>query len=378
MYDYCRAITVFDDTDVKLLHILAFGKSWYGKWGYHFHGGFNSQEGYEYAVRVLNTLSIETIETPSTIEDRLKIKHIIDKNRQLSKFSLTSVSDFLQVILAFEVKVNIKDIDSISASLGKRGKKKGDIKYALLSIASVMKQKKAAKVDKLTKQELLQEMAKYQIDRSLADWVLDNISIFRIKNHFIQCSRNSSTKVCEFMIPGISQEINLEAFPISQGDKLAGRIDLGESLDKDVQDFDSALRSVYRDVIDSMSLATGVVLISRSFVKRWPLQEPDSSQSATELCKLGLHLKSMSEHFDRAEIEKMEQREVDIMLDLATSLRCEDPKFNVNCTCGTIYDVGQRTAMCSVCKVIHHTRCSGIEDNADVPANFLCAHCRNQ
>ncbi|KAK8673691.1 hypothetical protein V6N13_112009 [Hibiscus sabdariffa] len=51
-------------------------------------------------------------------------------------------------------------------------------------------------------------------------------------------------------------------------------------------------------------------------------------------------------------------------------------RWTVDCICGAKDDDGERMLACDACGVWQHTRCSGINDSAAVPAKFICSRCR--
>ncbi|XP_078441648.1 RING/FYVE/PHD zinc finger superfamily protein [Wolffia australiana] len=52
--------------------------------------------------------------------------------------------------------------------------------------------------------------------------------------------------------------------------------------------------------------------------------------------------------------------------------------WTVDCSCGAKDDDGERMMACDACGVWQHTRCSGIEDAAEVPSRFVCRRCSAQ
>ncbi|KAI7744583.1 hypothetical protein M8C21_001711 [Ambrosia artemisiifolia] len=51
--------------------------------------------------------------------------------------------------------------------------------------------------------------------------------------------------------------------------------------------------------------------------------------------------------------------------------------WTLDCSCGAKDDDGERMMACDVCGVWQHTRCAGIPDSSLVPVNFVCCKCDN-
>ncbi|KAK9226538.1 hypothetical protein WN943_011586 [Citrus x changshan-huyou] len=64
-------------------------------------------------------------------------------------------------------------------------------------------------------------------------------------------------------------------------------------------------------------------------------------------------------------------------LDLDTELRFEGgaDDWTVDCVCGAKDDDGERMVACDICQVWQHTRCNSIADNEAVPSVFKCRAC---
>ncbi|XP_059631055.1 PHD finger protein At1g33420 [Cornus florida] len=51
--------------------------------------------------------------------------------------------------------------------------------------------------------------------------------------------------------------------------------------------------------------------------------------------------------------------------------------WTVDCMCGARDDDGERMLACDTCGVWQHTRCAGIDNYDEIPANFICMRCLN-
>lgn len=89
--------------DLRLLHGVAYGRTWFGKWGYNFsRGSFGvTQQKYERAIQILSSLDVSKI-----IHDFINkrqgelVKRIINIYRDASETRLVTISDLFQFMLA--------------------------------------------------------------------------------------------------------------------------------------------------------------------------------------------------------------------------------------------------------------------------------------
>ena len=116
MYFGCRKISL-DDTskkgamDLRLLHGVAYGRPWFGKWDYMFsHGSFGVKKDlYWRAILTLSSIEVDKIleELSGTSKGRV-MKKIIDFYRGSTESPLATLSDLLRFMLGFISKAPIQ------------------------------------------------------------------------------------------------------------------------------------------------------------------------------------------------------------------------------------------------------------------------------
>jgi len=116
MYFGCRKISL-DDTskkgamDLRLLHGVAYGRPWFGKWDYMFsHGSFGVKKDlYWRAILTLSSIEVDKIleELSGTSKGRV-MKKIIDFYRGSTESPLATLSDLLRFMLGFISKAPIE------------------------------------------------------------------------------------------------------------------------------------------------------------------------------------------------------------------------------------------------------------------------------
>ncbi|KAK1387136.1 hypothetical protein POM88_015314 [Heracleum sosnowskyi] len=97
--------------DLRFLHGVAYGTTWFGKWGYKFgHGSFGvTEDKYDRALQFFRTLRLNKIisDFKDTVRGR-KIEQLVKSYRQVSEAPLGTISDLLQFVLSFVSKTPIQ------------------------------------------------------------------------------------------------------------------------------------------------------------------------------------------------------------------------------------------------------------------------------
>ena len=103
--------------DLRLLHGVAYGRPWFGKWDYMFsHGSFGiRKEQYSRAICILSSMEVDKIKEDfsGTRKERL-MKMIINFYRESSKTPLVTLSELLQFMLAFASKAPVERTTAMS------------------------------------------------------------------------------------------------------------------------------------------------------------------------------------------------------------------------------------------------------------------------
>lgn len=231
--------------ELRLLHCVAFGQSWFGKWGFQFRWGSYgaTEQKYETAIEYLSQLGLDRIinDFNNKVAGR-HIKRIIHKYRGLSETPLITISDLLQFMLGFKFRglTQSKRRESVIQStyqelkaLGNKMPMKFDtlvtsiakscrwparrVEYVLMVVVNFLKEKKANGDGKrgISRHELREETRKCVGDTGLIDFVLKSIKCFAIGNHIIRRSINSSTRKYEFKIHETVKETHPAEFSLS-------------------------------------------------------------------------------------------------------------------------------------------------------------------
>ncbi|KAL3510381.1 hypothetical protein ACH5RR_029782 [Cinchona calisaya] len=232
-----REVSVHDEINLRLLYVVAYGQSWYGKWGYKFsRGSFGiGKERYDKALDCLMSLDLDKIVThfKNKIKGR-KIKQIISKYRGMRDIPLITMSDLLEFMLGFGGRTEIQrktekklikrgrqnvlkisenegpiGFDALVTSIANRSRWSARrVDFVLKEIVKVLKEKKGNRNEKygVSRHEMRQELKKCIGDTGLIDCVLTSIRSFKVGNYVICRLINSSTRLLEFKIHEAFQE----------------------------------------------------------------------------------------------------------------------------------------------------------------------------
>lgn len=230
---------------LRLLHVVAFGKSWFGKWGYKFNRGSYgvTEQKYAKAVKDLSLVGLEDI--INYFRNKVAGKHIekiFGKYNELSDTPLITLSDLFKFMLGFKCRgstptsSNRKE-EVIQDSTETLGKKTIPVKFDLLAtslarscrwpqrrikqvlvvIVNFMKEKQVNGNAKLgvARQELREEVRKSVGDTGLIDFVLKSITCFAMGNHIVRRLINSKTRKYEFKLQEIAKRTKTKRFMLT-------------------------------------------------------------------------------------------------------------------------------------------------------------------
>ncbi|CBI33452.3 hypothetical protein VitviT2T_021569 [Vitis vinifera] len=317
-----RKITVEDSSkkrfmDLRLLHGVAYGHPWFGRWGYRFcHGSFGVKEpNYERAIEILSSLELDQIIEDFGCTDRcMKIRQIFRFYRDLSETQLITLKDILRIMLTLksrapvQKKMNIvPDLPASSTlkpstrrSLQNRPPLKDKtmkfkkfstlitnmdsrwparrLEYAADVIVNALREKRASECthDGMTRQEVRDAARMHIGDTGLLDYVLKSMNNVIVGNHVVCRAVNPATRVLEYTLKELGKgtlvsELESEMLPKPFPEQ---SIVPGADVYNDVI---YLYRNVLLNYPDSelVELATRAVLDSKHFVKEWPFSDED-------------------------------------------------------------------------------------------------------
>nr|VDD25749.1 unnamed protein product [Brassica oleracea] len=415
--------------DLRLLHGVAYGRPWFGKWGYTLsHGNFGvRKDQYTRAILILSSMELDKImeDFSGTRKERL-MKMIIGFYRESSQTPLGTLSELLQFMLAFRSKAPVERKTAIALAAISSSPVPGEDTWDSPSFSSpgtdTMSRTKYESFNALaagegckwsgkrlsetaqavlnafkdrnivlTRRELYEAVSGSIRDKGLINFLLKHIDKVLTGDQIIQRFTTPGSRI-RFSLLKVNQEASstpglnpyeedilylyrnlLLTYPDSEVYSDASEIILNcKSFFKDCQvlpNHEELLRDLTR------KLPPGeLVTVSRNATIR-------VLKSAVEKALRDTYC--VMESFEVLEIRNKDLEKIGENSGLESEggnkIRTEYEggfdNWTVDCKCGAIDDDGERMVACDACKVWHHTKFHSIEDGDDVPSAFSCYRC---
>ncbi|GAV60463.1 PHD domain-containing protein [Cephalotus follicularis] len=326
-----RKITVEDlakkrSMDLRLLHGVAYGHSWFGRWGYRFcRGSFGvTEHNYDRAIEVLSSLELnKVIADFSGIENFREIKQIVRYYRDMSEDKLITIKDLLRFMLtvkysapsrkrtvmapttasssylkpsnriALQRKATTKEKDakckrfsSVIANMDSRWPARR-LEYTAGVIVDALKEKKGDKYSHggMTRQDV-RDAARIHIgDTGLLDYVLKSLNNVIVGSYIVRRSVNPTTRILEYTIHEHGNGVNAIEPKQEVSPVLKPLVALpGADVYSDVVFLYTNVLLNYPES-ELVELATQAVLESKRFVKEWPYRD-ESDQLLSFICQV--------------------------------------------------------------------------------------------
>ncbi|KAM2527723.1 hypothetical protein TB1_024946 [Malus domestica] len=319
--------------DLRLLHGVAYGHYWFGRWGYQFsYGSFGmTKDHYDQAIESLSSLPLERIlEDFIDMDEREELKQIISYYRNLSETKLITIKDLIHFMLTVKPSVtgqkkSLRGTAAVSSFTVKRATKAAlrikpskkeksarckkfstiiarvdcnwptrRLEFAADVIVKALQEKKESGQSVMTRQDVRDAARSHIGDTGLLDYVLKSMNNVIVGNHIVCRAVNPATRVLEYTIHDLAD---------------------GVKVSEPAQSFQSATLvpgvDVYNDVLylyehvlleypesEQMVLATQRLLGAKHFVKECSHRD-DEEQSLTIFCQLLPSLTDMEFVFKR-------------------------------------------------------------------------------
>ncbi|KAG5240546.1 PHD finger family protein [Salix suchowensis] len=298
--------------DLRLLHGVAYGRTWFGKWGYNFsRGSFGvTRQKYERAIQILSSLDVSTI-----IHDFINkrqgelVKRIINIYRDASETRLVTISDLFQFMLALNstppIRRKIALMPAIPSKSSTHTAQQPEtclfkdpnhhscfpfiVKFdesrwparRLDDVVRVVLTTLEANGSKMDRQTLRDAVRQHIGDTGLIDFVIKNIDKVAVENRFIHRAVNPVTR---------KLVISLQDVVVHEGKsekKMKSRADIpalepGLDVNKDLHFLYNYVLLGYPDS-HSVTLAIRAILDSKHFVKQWKFKCNNDQDSFLEL-----------------------------------------------------------------------------------------------
>ncbi|KAL5697301.1 hypothetical protein ACHQM5_030853 [Ranunculus cassubicifolius] len=321
-----RKITVEDTStkrsmDLRVLHGVAYGQSWFGRWGYKFcNGSFGvTAENYESAIAVLSSLTLDEV-----VKDFANVRHIgrhikqiVQVYRHVSGSQLITIRDLLRVMLALKCNSPPQKKSTPKATppppkppakvskkrqLHSNGEPPTHAEFSIFAnenssrwparrleyVAEVIVDALKEKQGGMSRQELRDAARLHVGDTGLLDYVIKSVNNHSVGNYVVRRSVDPSTKVLQFTVQRIGVETDPEEEEVAPGQDLSPTFEPTKDITTPSaisnlpgMDVYGDLEYVYQHVLEGypnselLELAIQVLLDSKHFVKEWPFKDED-------------------------------------------------------------------------------------------------------
>ncbi|XP_065856984.1 PHD finger protein At2g01810 [Euphorbia lathyris] len=317
-----RDISVHDlskkgSMDLRLLYGVAYGRSWFGKWGYKLsRGSFGiTKQDYNRALEIVGSIDLSKIISDSAIKSQGKsIEQIIQIYRNISESELTTISELLKFMLAFESKPLIQRktalaLATISSKYSTEPNQQPETPLprhssntaSLASVLAAMQTRwSARRLEHVVKvifeiledygAKMLREELRNAIrgkadigDTGLIDFVLKHINKVILGNQIIVRANEPQSKLLAFSLEDASEVAKSEREVELDSD--IPTLLPGLNVCKD-------LLLLYKKVLlgyseyDAVSMAVRIILDSKHFVKKSDTNDSSSSSSSSSSLRL--------------------------------------------------------------------------------------------
>ncbi|KAM7277868.1 hypothetical protein ACFE04_005002 [Oxalis oulophora] len=294
--------------DLRLLHGVAYGHSWFGRWGYMFcRGSFGvANHNYDSAIEFLGSLELDKIIQDFSDTDQYKeIKQIIHYYRDRSETHLLTTKDLFRFMLTVKsfttsfkkqvlrnpkpvsssksqgrMTVDTKNLtknknkcqkfSSLVADMGSRWPARR-LEYAAEVIVDALRTKKAEGFENggMARQDVRDAARLHIGDTGLLDYVLKSLNNVIIGNYIVYRAVNPMTRILEYSIRELGNETDPNSkVPAVQNPEHISELVPGADVYRDVV-------CLYTNVllnhpkIELVEVAAQAILDSKCFVKEW-------------------------------------------------------------------------------------------------------------
>lgn len=316
--------------DLRLLHGIAYGHSWFGRWGYKFaHGSFGINEQlYNRAIETLSTLSIDQIIHDFSSTDKYQdMKEIFRCYRDMSETQLITLRDLLRFMLTVKARNSVRKKPVISflatqscsskpsarfalrkkpmmkdkpikcrrfsrvvASMDSRWSRKR-LEVAANVIVDALKENKAKNYGRgggMSRQDVRDAARMHIGDTGLLDYVLKSMHNVIIGSDIVRRAVNPATRLLEYTIREYSKGVEIiepEEEPFPDTKLPLSSYEHGADVYKDVLYIYINVLFNYPAELGLVQLASQAILDSKHFMKNWPFVD-ESEQLLTYICKV--------------------------------------------------------------------------------------------
>ncbi|KAF6168605.1 hypothetical protein GIB67_005217 [Kingdonia uniflora] len=294
-----RKISVSDvsrkrNMDLRLVHGIAFGEPWFGRWGYKFgRGSFGvTQTMYQKAIEGIQSIPLSLLFQYFSYPAH-EIQLIFDKYQTLSGNSLATLGHLFRFMQ--ELKARLQPETSIAADNSRAVVEtacRWSSKRIEMAIRVIVEALRKAEFRWMSRQEVRDAARSYIGDTGLLDFVLKSLGNHVVGNYIVRRSVNPVTKVLEYCLEDISNVYSSQGtFSLSDPTlKFRSQITKNQ-LTNDMlylykYIFKEPSRTLDTGLFSAIQIASRIVLDSKHLVKDYIRLSPKIESSGEENLKL--------------------------------------------------------------------------------------------
>ncbi|KAI3734155.1 hypothetical protein L6452_13618 [Arctium lappa] len=261
--------------DLRLLHGVAYGQSWFGQWGYQFgRGSFGvTQQMYQKALEALQNIPL-CILAHHIGTSNMEIPILFSRYQTLSSRSLVTLADLLRFMLDLKSHLPKESVlHTHNPGILVENSCRWSPKRIEMAARVIVESLKKAKFRWVSRQEVRDAARAYVGDTGLLDFVLKSLGNHVVGKYLVRRCLNPVTKVLEYCLEDISNTLPNQEELVTSDSKLKARYKISRAqlmndmfyiyrhvLKGQKKDMDSTITS-------TISLAARIVLDSKYFVK---------------------------------------------------------------------------------------------------------------
>ncbi|GER37148.1 RING/FYVE/PHD zinc finger superfamily protein [Striga asiatica] len=198
--------------DLRLLHTVAYGKSWFGDWDYVFgRGTFGiNYETYQSAVKAIQNIPLSPIATHQLTFSNTEVQTILSRYQILSGHSLVTLGDLFHFMLQLKLRIPKENIsnaifDTHYPRIMSDTSCRWSPKRVEMAIHVVVEALKRAEFQWVSRQRVRDVARTYIGDTGLLDFVLKSLGNHMVGKYFVRRCLNPVTKVLEYCLEDVSR-----------------------------------------------------------------------------------------------------------------------------------------------------------------------------
>ncbi|KAF5748094.1 putative DNA binding protein [Tripterygium wilfordii] len=268
--------------ELRLLHGVAYGRSWFGRWGYKFGRGCYgvTQPMYQKAIETIQTMPLSLLAhnyLTNYSDNGIGIPTIFSRYQASSEHSVATLGDLFQFMLDLKSRLPKENsVDSFNAGIFAETNCRWSLKRVEMATRVIVEALKRAEFKWIPRQEVRDAARAYIGDTGLLDFVLKSLGNHIVGNHLVRRSLNPVTKVLEYCLEDISTVCpSQDVLLVNNNSNLKGMHQITKS--QLMKDLLYLYRSILKDqkpgqsrgIISAIQVAATIVLDSKYLVKEY-------------------------------------------------------------------------------------------------------------